>query len=125
MMILYVAAGGAIGASLRYIVSDKITALLGHGFPYGTITVNILGSLLLGIMVESSARLTIPMPQEMRALLAVGILGGFTTFSTFSLDAVTLLERGQIVPMLCYIVVSVVIGVLAMIAGMYAMRWVL
>ena len=99
-------------------------ALVGHGFPYGTIVVNVLGSFILGVLVETMA-LKWSVSQDVRALLVVGMLGAFTTFSTFSLDVIVQVERGQLVPAAIYIVASVTLSVLALFAGLRLMRVVL
>ena len=93
---LFVAMGGAIGASMRYLIVQISTNLLGKGFPFGTLVVNVLGSFLLGILYAF-------MQQDngenagLRALVGIGLLGAFTTFSTFSLDTVLLIQHGEII----------------------------
>ena len=98
--------------------------MAGHGFPYGTLTVNIVGSFLMGVLITGMALKWSASP-EMRALLAVGVLGAFTTFSTFSLDAVTLAERGAWGQAAVYIGASVVVCILALLAGMRLTRFLL
>lgn len=121
MTIFYIAAGGAIGAMLRYLVTTKTTSLLGIAFPYGTMVVNILGSLAMGLFIGYMAK-TLPHSMELRAFATVGVLGGFTTFSAFSLDAVTLIERGQTTQAAIYITASVVISITALFAGLWLVR---
>lgn len=121
MTVLYVAAGGAIGAALRYLVNGRITTWLGTGFPYGTMTVNVLGSLLMGLLIGYLYK-TLPHSMALRAFLAVGVLGGFTTFSAFSLDVVNLIERGQLWGAGLYVGVSVVASVAALFVGLYMVR---
>jgi len=87
-----VALGGALGASARYLTGLGAVRLMGHGFPYGTLTVNVVGSFLMGVLVVS---LTHMGGNRFAPFLMTGLLGGFTTFSAFSLDAATLYERGQ------------------------------
>lgn len=93
---LFVAMGGAFGASMRYLIVQISTNLLGKGFPFGTLVVNVLGSFLLGILYSF-------MQQDngenagLRALIGIGLLGAFTTFSTFSLDTVLLIQHGEII----------------------------
>jgi CrcB protein len=123
-MILAIAAGGAIGAVARYIAAAQIGHWLGTGFPWGILLVNIVGSFLMGILVESMTLAWSP-SAELRALLVVGVLGAFTTFSTFALDIVTVLERGQIFLAALYIGASVGLAVLALLGGMGLMRTVL
>lgn len=121
MTILYVAAGGAIGSVLRYMVTTRAAALLGLNFPYGTMIVNISGSFLMGILVGYLSK-TLPHSMELRAFLAIGILGGFTTFSSYSLDVVTLIERGQMAQAATYAILSVILAIASLFAGLYLMR---
>lgn len=120
-MLLAVAAGGAAGAVGRYLVMSGVGHVFGSGFPLGTIVVNVLGSFLLGLLVELSALAWSPAP-ELRALLVVGVLGAFTTFSTFSMDAVQLFERGQLGLTALYIVSSVVLSIAAFFAALLLLR---
>jgi CrcB protein len=90
----YIAIGGASGACLRYFFSETLIKLLGKGFPFATLTVNILGSLLLGVFYGLLEKELID-DNTTRALVAVGLLGAFTTFSTFSLDTLLLLQQGH------------------------------
>lgn len=91
-MVLMAAMGGAIGAAGRYLVSVGAMRLIGSGFPWGTLIVNVAGSLVMGLMIEAFA-LRYSVSNEVRTFLATGILGGFTTFSAFSLDFAVLMER--------------------------------
>ena len=112
-----VALGGAIGASARYLTGQALLRVTG-GFPWGTLTVNILGSLLMGlafVILSQSGPKWMP-------LLMTGVLGGFTTFSAFSLDAFQLYERGQSGAALSYVVASVVFSIAALIAGIAIAR---
>ena len=123
-LILAIAAGGALGAVGRHYVSASVMRLVGAGFPWGTLTVNILGSFLMGVLIELMAqRLNIGL--EMRAFLTVGFLGAFTTFSTFSLDFATLFERGAGMAALGYAALSVVLAIAALFAGLAVMRFLL
>lgn len=119
---LYVALGGAGGAVSRYALMSVLGRWLGFGFPYGTLAVNVLGSFAMGVLVALLTRYLPPAQNEIRALVAVGFLGAFTTFSTFSLDVVTLYERGQWGAALLYIGLSVVACVMALMAGLYLFR---
>ncbi|GGD38994.1 fluoride efflux transporter CrcB [Aureimonas glaciei] len=119
--ILLVAAGGAAGSALRHLVVVGCTRLLGLGFPWGTMAVNIAGSFAMGVLIELLAR-RFDMSMELRLLLATGFLGGFTTFSSFSLDAVGLFERGSSVLALAYVVGSVLAGIAALVAGLSLVR---
>ena len=120
-MVLAVAAGGAIGASMRYLVGVGFGHWLNDGFPWATLTVNILGALAMGLLVGAFAHVWSP-GRAMQAFLTVGVLGGLTTFSAFSLDVVTLIERGQLVPAGLYIVASVVICVACVFVGLALSR---
>ncbi|SNX68508.1 camphor resistance protein CrcB [Cereibacter ovatus] len=117
--LVQVALGGALGASARYLVNVASMRLFGAGFPVGTMTVNILGSFLMGVLVLV---LAMKGGNRFAPFLMTGILGGFTTFSAFSLDAVTLYERGQVGLAAVYVGGSVVLSLVAMFAGMAAMR---
>jgi len=123
-LILSVAAGGAIGAVGRFVMMNAAGHWLGHGFPSGTIIVNILGSFLLGAVLEISALAWSP-SAEVRAFIVVGFLGAFTTFSAFSLDTYFLIQKGNPWPIALYVVGSVVSGVLAFLFGMVAFRHIL
>ncbi|MEM7443153.1 MAG: fluoride efflux transporter CrcB [Pseudomonadota bacterium] len=120
-LILAVAVGGAVGAVGRYMLVVGVGRWLGTGFPWGTLAVNIIGSIVMGVLVEVMALAWSP-SQEVRALLVVGVLGAFTTFSTFSLDVVILIDRGELVPAGAYILASVVICVVGLYAGMHVTR---
>ena len=123
-MLLFIAAGGALGAVGRYLTMLGVGAVVGVGYPYGTLVVNILGSFVLGALVETLALSWSP-SEEVRALLVVGMLGAFTTFSTFSLDVILQLERGNLSSAAVYILSSVTFSVLGLFAGLRLMRLVL
>ena len=122
---LYVAFGGGFGAWLRFLVGRGWAAALGPvragAFPYGTLTVNVVGSLAMGLLAGWLARHG-SHGEGTRLLLAVGVLGGFTTFSSFSLDVVTLVERGQAGAAVFYAGLSVLAGVGGLFLGLLAMR---
>jgi len=120
-LILAVALGGAVGSVARYGVGIGSTKLFGLAFPWGTLIINIVGSFLIGAFAESFA-LRWDAPQAMRVFLTVGICGGFTTFSTFSLDAYLLMERGELWPAAAYMIGSVVLSIGALFAGLHLMR---
>ena len=120
-LIFAIAAGGAVGAVARHLVNVQAVALLGFGFPWGTLTVNIVGSFLMGVLVETSALVWSP-GSALRAMLSVGMLGAFTTFSTFSLDTIVLYERGQMALAAGYIVASVVLSIGGLFAGLAVIR---
>ncbi len=94
--LIAVALGGAFGAALRFLISTGVYQWLGRGFPYGTLTVNILGSFLIGLMTEALILQRIAITMEYRAAILVGVFGSLTTFSTFSLETLYLLEQGSL-----------------------------
>ena len=110
-MVIAVALGGAVGAAARYGVGVWVGRAIGHGFPWATMIVNIAGSFLLGALIGYMA-LRGHLSAEWRAFLTVGVMGAFTTFSAFSMDATVLAERGALGPAVLYVTVSVV-GALA------------
>lgn len=120
-MLLAVAAGGALGAVGRYLAIGQIGHWFGTGFPLGTIAVNVIGSFAMGVLIETTA-LVWSTSQEMRAFLAVGVLGAFTTFSTFSMDVALLIERGAFAQAALYILASVALSIAGLFAGLHLMR---
>lgn len=125
-MILAIALGGALGAVARYALADRVNALVTpwmlagplSGVPVGILVCNILGSLIMGALVEifsHSAMVT----TELKAFATVGLLGAFTTFSTFSLETVTLLQRGDLLKAGFYMSASVLFSVLGLLLGMF------
>mgnify|MGYP001595600969 CR=1 FL=1 len=115
--VISVALGGAFGAVTRYLTGQAVVRFVGAGFPFGTLAVNIIGSLVMGmafVVLGQSAR--------MSPLLMTGFLGGFTTFSAFSLDAYTLYERGETSLAIVYITASVVLSIAALVAGIAIAR---
>ncbi|MCW5715103.1 MAG: fluoride efflux transporter CrcB [Bauldia sp.] len=119
--ILIVAAGGAIGSVSRYLVGSASLRLFGSGFPVGTMIVNVLGSFLMGVFIELLAQ-RFNASEQLRLLVATGLLGGFTTFSAFSLDVVALWERGETAAALAYAGISVVASLLALVGGLALVR---
>jgi len=118
-LIFAIAFGGAVGALARHYVAGTIAKALGHGgFPYGTFAVNIVGSLLMGLLVTAFA-MKFEASQELRGFLTVGLLGSFTTFSAFSLEGALLIQRGDWQGAALYMVGSLVLGVLFLFAGMW------
>ena len=120
-MLVAIAVGGAVGALGRHFVNVALGSLLGTGFPWGTVTVNIVGSFLMGVLIHMLA-VSWNVSPEMRALLTVGALGAFTTFSTFSLDVVTMYERDALLLVGVYVVVSVVASIGALLVGLRLAR---
>lgn len=120
-MVIWVALGGAIGAGARYLVGVQAVRMLGHGFPWGTLIVNVAGSFAMGILIALFA-LKIEASQEVRAFLTTGILGGFTTFSAFSLDFAILAERKAMASAGLYALGSVGVSILALFAGLWVIR---
>ena len=114
--ILFIACGGAIGAVLRYGASLGVYSLLGRGFPYGTLFVNVTGSLLMGLLsIMMLERFNVG--PEWRAAILVGLLGSFTTFSTFSMETLNLLEQGDMMRAMMNIAFSVVVCLAAVWLG--------
>lgn len=118
-----VALGGGIGAVGRYFTGKAFFALAGSAFPWGTLAANVLGGLLMGILTEVLALRG--GNEALRLFVAVGMLGGFTTFSSYSLELVLMLEKGQFSTAALYAAGSVIASVLALICGLWLMRTVL
>lgn len=123
-MYLSVAAGGALGACARYGVGHILLRYLGPGYPYSTLFVNVVGSLIMGMLIETMALRWTPSP-EMRVLLITGFLGAFTTFSAFSLDVSLLIEKGATMSAAGYIFLSLALSIGGLFAGLHIMRLVL
>jgi len=119
--VLLVAVGGAIGASLRHLCNGLALRLVGAGFPWGTMAINVAGSFVMGLFIELLGR-RFNASNELRLFVATGILGGFTTFSAFSLDFAVLWERGAMAPALGYALASVVGSILALFLGLWLGR---
>ena len=118
---LLVGIGGAIGAMARYGTGVALGRVAGD-FPLATMLINIVGSLCMGLLVGWLARTTPDAQQEIRLFVAVGVLGGFTTFSSFSLDTIVLIERGEIAQAAFYVLASVIVSVAALAAGLWLVR---
>ena len=116
MTLAYVALGGALGALARYGISGWVYDRMGESFPWGTLMVNLVGCLLLGVAIRWLQ--VTPVAPGMRPFLTIGLLGAFTTFSTFSYETVALLQEGQWLRASLYVGGSVALGLIAMLAGM-------
>lgn len=119
--LLMIAAGGAAGSLMRFLLSNGVHRVAGRDFPYGTLSVNVLGSLLMGVLyivlIERAS-----VGAEWRALLLVGFLGAFTTFSTFSIETLNLLENGELIKAGTNVVLSVFLCILAAWSGVIVGR---
>lgn len=120
-IVLWIAAGGALGSALRHLVNVSAARVLGAEFPWGTAIVNVLGSFVMGTLIAFMA-LKWSASQEARAFLTTGILGGFTTFSAFSLDFAVLVERRAYDLAASYAAASVALSLLAIFAGLWLTR---
>lgn len=121
---LAIAMGGAFGAVSRYWVSSKTYAWLGTDFPYGTLTVNVTGSFVMGLLAILLAE-KLTLPEEVRFALVVGFLGSYTTFSTFALDALHWMNNGALLKASMYLILSVLGSLLGVWAGTLGARFVL
>lgn len=122
--IFAVAVGGAIGSVARYLFNLQAMRLLGPNFPWGTLGVNLIGGFIMGAAAEAFA-LRLNVSAEMRSFLMTGILGGFTTFSAFSLDVGNMLERHDVALAGLYIAASVLGSILMLFLGLWSVRAVL
>ncbi|WP_137751985.1 fluoride efflux transporter CrcB [Sphingopyxis sp. L1A2A] len=118
--VLPVMIGGAIGAGARHLVGQAMLARLGPGFPWWTLAINVVGSLLMGVLIGTLARGS--SSDTVRLFVGVGILGGFTTFSSFSMEFWMLFERGQNAQAAAYVIASVVGAIAACGVGLFLMR---
>lgn len=123
-LLIAVGVGGAFGAVARFVTMNAVNHLTGSGFPWGTLVVNLIGSIILALLIETMALKWSPSP-ELRAALVVGVMGSFTTFSTFSMDAYVLYERGQLMAAGGYVLGSVVLCLIGFWMGLKVMRVVL
>lgn len=120
--LILVAFGGALGASARYLTNLAALRLAGPNFPWGTLTVNIVGSFVMGVFIAYLARRAGGTSAELRSFIATGFLGGFTTFSAFSLDFASMWERGDQWTGAVYLAVTVVVSIFALFAGLSLVR---
>ncbi|MBI1200823.1 MAG: fluoride efflux transporter CrcB [Phenylobacterium sp.] len=120
--LLLVGAGGAAGAVARYLLGVQATRLMGHGWPFGTFAANILGGFAMGVLIGALALRGGPDQERWRLILGVGALGGFTTFSSYSLEIALMLERREFQSAAIYSLGSVMLSVTALFAGLILMR---
>lgn len=121
IILLAVAAGGAVGSVARYLIAGWLQPASWGGFPYGIFVVNISGGLVMGLLTELMA-LKLNISPEVRAFLATGVLGGYTTFSTFSLESAMLIERHAYASAVAYIAGSALLSIAALFAGLWIVR---
>jgi len=114
--------GGGLGAAARHLVNLLAARLLGISFPWGTLAVNVVGSFAMGVLVAWLAAKYEGGGQGLRLFLATGVLGGFTTFSSFSLDAISLWERGAHGTAAAYVIASLVLSLAGLVAGLALIR---
>jgi CrcB protein len=119
--LLIVAAGGAVGAGLRHLANMGALRFFGPNFPWGTMAINIIGSFAMGVFIEYLARRS-GSSNELRLFVATGMLGGFTTFSAFSLEFALLFGRGAMGQALSYALASVILSILALFLGLWLVR---
>lgn len=119
--LVLVTAGGALGAGLRHLTNIGAARLFGVNFPWGTLAVNVLGGFVMGVFIETLARRW-GGSAELRLFVATGILGGYTTFSAFSLDVAVLYERGALAYAVAYVAASLVLSVGGLFLGLWLAR---
>jgi CrcB protein len=124
MQLIYIAVFGALGCLFRFFVSGWVYALIGRGLPYGTLAVNIVGSLFLGLIMEGGLRSAL-LPADVRMGVTTGFLGGFTTFSTFSYETIRLLEDGSFLAATVNILLNVLVCLMSAGLGIYLARQIL
>jgi len=119
---LLVAVGGALGSVARYGAGVLVGKAWNLSFPLATMLINITSSLAMGLLIGYLARTTPAWQSDARLFVAVGVLGGYTTFSSFSLDAIAMFERGEVGQALFYVLGSVIVGIVALYGGLLVMR---
>ena len=117
LQLLVIGCGGAAGALLRYVLGFRISLLAGNAFPWGTLFANIVGCFLAGLLLTLVVT-RIPLSDALRNGIQIGLLGGFTTFSVFSMDAIVLFDQGLWLRSVLYIITSVVVSLLGAYLGM-------
>lgn len=121
LLVLVVGCGGFIGAALRYLISLWATKGIGAGFPFGTLIVNILGAILIGFFMETSSRTNLLSP-TVRTFLTTGMMGGLTTFSTFSFETMTIFSHGNVGLGSLNIVLNLVLSLVGVVIGQFIAR---
>jgi len=119
--LIWVGVGGFAGANARYVMGREMESRFGDGFPHGTLAINVLGSLVIGVLVTMLAERFAP-SHAVRLLLVTGFLGGYTTFSSYAFEAITLADRGQVGRALIYVLASNGLALAACAAGIALMR---
>lgn len=120
-VVLSIALGGSVGALARHVIGTSINTALATGFPFGTLAVNLLGSFIMGIVAELVTGVWQP-SAELRLMIMVGFLGALTTFSSYALDFARLMEAGEVVPALAYVLLSNLLCFLGLFLGFYLIR---
>lgn len=120
--IMLVGLGGAIGAMARFGLAGLVGRLWPASFPVATLLINIIGSVAMGLFIGLMARLLPDWQEDARLFMAVGVLGGFTTFSSFSLDAIVLIESGELLQAGAYVLLSVVVCLVGLYLGLLVTR---
>ena len=119
--LLLVMLGGAVGAGARHLTGRTTLALFGPNYPYGTLAVNLIGGFAMGLLVGVLARISVP-GENWRLFLSVGVLGGYTTFSSFSLDVANMIQRGDLGIAAFYVLLSVIGSITALFSGLVLVR---
>lgn len=120
LTLMYVGVGGAVGAMARYVVSVLVAQKMASPFPWATFSVNIVGAFLMGVWIAAMASMMPSRAKDLHLLFAVGALGGFTTFSAFTMDLFILIQKGLLTQAALYAFGSVLMSLAALIAGMWA-----
>lgn len=123
MKIFLIGLGGFIGALARFYTSKWVNLLIGHRIPFGTMTVNVLGSFIMGLVVTLSVEKMV-VSEDIRMLIGVGFLGAFTTFSTFSVESIYLVEEGSYLPAFVYISGNLLLSIFAAFLGILLARYI-
>ena len=119
--LLYVGAGGALGAMARFLMAGWVQKASGGTFPWGTLSVNVAGAFAMGLVVAVALKAA-SFPADLRVFLTSGVLGGFTTFSAFSVETALMIEKGDLLPAGLYVVASVTLTVLFLFCGLWLVR---